>query len=165
LRLKNLKENECFKQCDYINILKEKKLQLIKKNTGAKDDLSFRSGSLLNKNSNKFNKQCYKNLERTMSTNINETDLPLAMKFRNFKSKMPKVTIGPSAIHRNGLFALQSFQPGEIVIEYVGELITNKIADFRETEYNFKGFGDCYMFRLDKYQIVKILFYFIFILD
>ena len=41
------------------------------------------------------------------------------------------------------------------MIEYVGELITNKIADFREKEYNLKGFGDCYMFRLDHNQIVK----------
>ncbi len=154
MRFKNTNENECFKQCDFINIHKEKKMQLLKKNMGGKDELNFRTGT--DKQSNKFNKQCYKNLERTMSTNINETDLPLAMKFRNFKSKMPKVTIGPSAIHRNGLFALQSFQPGQIVIEYVGELITNKIADFRETEYNFKGFGDCYMFRLDKNQIVKL---------
>lgn len=91
-----------------------------------------------------------------MSTNIMDTDLPLAMKFRNYKALKTKVTIGPSTIHRNGLFALQGFQPGEIVIEYVGELITNKIADYREMEYNFKGFGDCYMFRLDKNQIVNI---------
>jgi hypothetical protein len=48
----------------------------------------------------------YKNLERTMSTNIMETDLPLAMKFRNYKALKNQVTIGPSAIHRNGLFAM-----------------------------------------------------------
>lgn len=47
-----------------------------------------------------------------------------------------------------------SFSAGEIVIEYVGELITNKIADYREKEYNQRGFGDCYMFRLDQDYIV-----------
>ena len=26
-------------------------------------------------------------------------------------------------------------------------MITNKIADYREIEYNERGFGDCYMFR------------------
>jgi histone-lysine N-methyltransferase SETD1 len=51
-----------------------------------------------------------------------------------------------------------SFQAGEIVIEYVGELISNKIADYREKEYNLKGFGDCFMFRLDHNQIVIKLF-------
>jgi hypothetical protein len=56
----------------------------------------------------KLNKQqSYKNLERTMSTNIMENDLPLTMKFRNFKALKPKITIGPSTIHRNGLFAVE----------------------------------------------------------
>jgi histone-lysine N-methyltransferase SETD1 len=54
------------------------------------------------------------------------------------------------------LLFIFSYSAGEIVIEYVGELITNKIADFREKEYNFRGFGDCYMFRLDQNLIVFI---------
>jgi uncharacterized protein (DUF1786 family) len=54
---------------------------------------------------NKVSKQSYKSLERTMNTNIMDTDLPLAMKFRNYKALKSKVTIGPSGIHRNGLFA------------------------------------------------------------
>ncbi len=59
------------------------------------------------KKGNKVNKQTYKNLNRTMSTNIMEMDLPLAMKFRNYKALRPRVTIGPSTIHRNGLFATE----------------------------------------------------------
>lgn len=46
--------------------------------------------------------------------------------------------------------------PGDIVIEYVGEMISNKVADYREKEYNLKGFGDCYMFRIDAVSIVSI---------
>lgn len=48
-----------------------------------------------------------------------------------------------------------SFTKGDIVIEYVGEVISNKVADFREKEYNTRGFGDCYMFRADLDNIVK----------
>jgi len=44
--------------------------------------------------------------------------------------------------------------PGEIVIEYVGEKIRNKVADRREEMYEQKGIGDCYMFRLDKEYII-----------
>ena len=44
--------------------------------------------------------------------------------------------------------------PGDIVIEYVGELINNTIADFREIEYDLRGFGDCYLFRVDSSTIV-----------
>ena len=54
---------------------------------------------------NKSNKQTYKNLERTMNTNIMDMDLPLAMKYRNYKALNKKVTVGPSLIHRNGLMA------------------------------------------------------------
>lgn len=150
IKQKNINENECFRQIDFINNHRE--LKLAKRSTVYEfEDFPFRAPDRRN---SKFNKQSYKNLQRTMSTNIMDTDLPLAMKFRNYKALKTKVTIGPSTIHRNGLFALQGFQPGEIVIEYVGELITNKIADYREMEYNFKGFGDCYMFRLDKDNIV-----------
>jgi hypothetical protein len=56
------------------------------------------------------------------------------------------VEVGPSKIHRNGLFTLEeyfiniiyikySLMPGDIVIEYVGEKIRNKVADKREEIY------------------------------
>ncbi len=52
------------------------------------------------------NKDCnYRN--KTMSTNIMEGDIPIAMKFRNYINGKKKVTIGPSGIHRNGLFATE----------------------------------------------------------
>jgi len=38
-------------------------------------------------------------------------------------------------------------------------MITNKIADFREKEYNYKGFGDCYMFRVDSNNIVHYIIF------
>lgn len=49
-----------------------------------------------------------------------------------------------------------SFKAGEIVIEYVGEVISNRMADFREKEYNLRGYEDCYFFRLDSTKIVFI---------
>ena len=79
----------------------------------------------------------------------------IAQKYKTYTNQPSlKVCIGPSIIHRNGLFALDNIKPGEIVIEYVGELITNKIADYREIEYNERGFGDCYMFRFDADNII-----------
>ena len=44
--------------------------------------------------------------------------------------------------------------PGDIVIEYVGEKIRNKVADKREIVYEQNGVGDCYLFRLDKEYII-----------
>ena len=43
---------------------------------------------------------------------------------------------------------------GEIVTEYVGEIISNRVADHREKLYNLRGYGDIYMFRLDDSEIV-----------
>ena len=52
-----------------------------------------------------------------------------------------------------------SFVGGEIVTEYVGELIRNEVADMRERQYEKKGYGDCYMFRIDSNLIVDATMY------
>lgn len=54
---------------------------------------------------------------------------------------------------------MNSFFLGEIVVEYIGELIRNKVSDKREKIYEAKGFGDCYMFRIDKDLIVDATMY------
>jgi len=36
-----------------------------------------------------------------------EIDLPIAMKYRNYREQPKKVDVGPSKIHRNGLFVLE----------------------------------------------------------
>ena len=90
----------------------------------------------------------------TNQINNNNNEMPLSMSYRLHKKHIPKVCIGPSRIHRNGLFASDNIKQGEIVIEYVGEIISNSIADYREKEYNERGFGDCYMFRVDSDKII-----------
>jgi hypothetical protein len=103
--LKNKSSTECFKFIDYIDSHQQMKSS---RRTAAESILEERDSPSKGgeKKNIKLNKQSYKSLERTMSTNIMDTDLPLAMKFRNFKALKPKVTIGPSGIHRNGLFAV-----------------------------------------------------------
>lgn len=43
--------------------------------------------------------------------------------------------------------------PGEMVIEYAGELIRATLTDKREKHYESKGIG-CYMFRIDDNFVV-----------
>ena len=111
----------------------QKKKSSNKKYNNKKSELNLETNDFLEANDGQEISQKYK-------TYINQPNL--------------KVCIGPSMIHRNGLFAIDNIKPGEIVIEYVGELITNKIADYREIEYNERGFGDCYMFRFDADNII-----------
>mmetsp|Transcript_30218 Transcript_30218/g.29516 ORF Transcript_30218/g.29516 Transcript_30218/m.29516 type:complete len:215 (+) Transcript_30218:1663-2307(+) len=88
-----------------------------------------------------------------------QVDLPIAMKYRMSKTQPKVVEVGPSKIHRNGLFTLEDLNPGDIVIEYVGEKIRNKVADKRELIYELQGIGDCYLFRLDKEVIIDATFF------
>ena len=80
------------------------------------------------------------------------------MKYRLSKTQPKRVEVGPSKIHRNGLFPLEDLGAGDIVIEYVGERIRNKVADKRELVYELKGIGDCYLFRVDREYIIDATF-------
>lgn len=53
--------------------------------------------------------------------------------------------VGHSAIHQWGLFARAPFEVGDMVIEYLGEVIRPAIADLREVQYEKEGIGSCYM--------------------
>lgn len=56
----------------------------------------------------------------------------MAMQYREAMAKPRKVEVGPSKIHRIGLFACEDLKQNDIVIEYVGEIISNEVADVRE---------------------------------
>lgn len=102
----------------------------------------------------------------TKSTHFEDTevvhkkdDLTLASEYRKYK-KTPNrdehVEVLRSGIHGLGLFTNVEFLPGNLVVEYIGEMVRNKVADRREKEYEAKGIGNgsCYMFRLDEDYIV-----------
>lgn len=67
-----------------------------------------------------------------------------------------RLSIKKSSIHGFGLFAKEFIRAGEPIIEYVGELIRNSVADKRETLYKSDGNrdGSCYMFRLDESSVI-----------
>jgi SET domain-containing protein len=56
------------------------------------------------------------------------------------------------------LFAGKNFQKDEFVIEYIGEIIREPIGDLREKKYKEEGFGDCFMFRIDREMIIDATF-------
>ncbi|XP_054717366.1 uncharacterized protein LOC129226762 [Uloborus diversus] len=81
-------------------------------------------------------------------------DLPIAMRFKNLKS-LARETVGVyrSSIHGRGLFCKRNIDPGELVIEYAGEVVRSVLTDKRERIYQSKGIG-CYMFRIDDDEVV-----------
>ena len=65
-----------------------------------------------------------------------------------------KLTFCKSRIHDWGLFALEPIGPDEMVIEYVGEVVRQTIADHREKLYERVGIGSSYLFRVDTDTII-----------
>jgi len=59
-----------------------------------------------------------------------------------------------SHIHGWGLFTKIDIFKNSMIIEYMGEVVNQAIADRREAEYELSGTGSCYMFRIDKHRIV-----------
>ena len=55
-----------------------------------------------------------------------------------------------SPIHDWGLYAMERIVRGEMVIEYVGEVIRAQVADKREATYERQGIGSSYLFRIDE---------------
>ena len=65
-----------------------------------------------------------------------------------------RLEVRKSHIHNWGLFTRTGFRKDEMMIEYIGEKIRQAVADRREHRYEAEGVGSCYMFRLDKDEIV-----------
>lgn len=143
----NIKLFSCFKHFNYIE--NHQQMKQGKKHLN-ENELNL---SPIDNDLNEKKKKKDKQIEKLIGNAANQ-EVPIAIKYLNYKKQGIKVTIGPSAIHRNGLFAIGDFLIGDIVIEYVGEIITNTIADYREKEYDLRGFGDCYMFRIDAVSII-----------
>lgn len=59
-----------------------------------------------------------------------------------------------SHIHGWGLFTKIDILKNDPIVEYMGEVIRQPIADKREKQYEISGEGSCYMFRLDRTRIV-----------
>lgn len=75
-------------------------------------------------------------------TITDQKNLPISMRYRRYRENPKRVLVGPSKIHCQGLFALEHFSQGDIVIEYVGEIIDNQEADRRERYYEKSGMSD-----------------------
>ncbi|ORZ33134.1 hypothetical protein BCR44DRAFT_1379832, partial [Catenaria anguillulae PL171] len=61
------------------------------------------------------------------------SSVPLPIQYQRLKeSERTNVLVRPSKIQGVGLFAARAFNANEMVIEYVGEVIGQKVADMRE---------------------------------
>ena len=78
----------------------------------------------------------------------------LSMKFNQLQTRKKHLRFARSPIHDWGLYAMERISRGEMVIEYVGEVIRAQVADKREKAYERQGIGSSYLFRIDEDLVV-----------
>ena len=78
----------------------------------------------------------------------------LSIKFNQLQTRKKHLRFARSPIHDWGLYAMERISRGEMVIEYVGEVIRAQVADKREKAYERQGIGSSYLFRIDEDLVV-----------
>lgn len=89
------------------------------------------------------------NMQKQMLSS--ETDI---LKFNQLKKRKKPVKFARSAIHNWGLYAMEPIAANEMIIEYVGEVVRQKVAELREKKYLRSGIGSSYLFRIDEQTVI-----------
>jgi len=121
----------------------------------AKAQAAAKQSSIANSRSNRANNRRLVNdinlQKQGVSTSGTETD---AFRFNQLKKRKKPVRFDRSAIHGWGLYSEENIQAGDLIIEYVGEKIRQKVADMREIRYTKQGIGSSYLFRMAEDEII-----------
>lgn len=92
--------------------------------------------------------------KRTGSASHGSNNADLSIKFNQLQTRKKHLRFARSPIHDWGLYAMEKISRGEMVIEYVGEVVRAAVADKREKAYERQGIGSSYLFRIDDDLVV-----------
>lgn len=76
------------------------------------------------------------------------------LKFNQLKGRKKQLRFSKSPIHDWGLYAEEHIEANDLVIEYVGELVSQQVAEERKKQYERCGIGSSYLFRIDDDTVV-----------
>ncbi|KAI9056360.1 hypothetical protein FKP32DRAFT_1615880 [Trametes sanguinea] len=93
-------------------------------------------------------------VQRAMALSKGEAAAPDSVKYNQLQTRKKHLRFARSPIHDWGLYAMEKISRGEMVIEYVGEVIRAQVADKREKAYERQGIGSSYLFRIDEDLVV-----------
>ncbi|KAK0549841.1 histone methyltransferase set1 [Tilletia horrida] len=91
------------------------------------------------------------NIELHKKESASDTDI---LKFNQLSARKKHLKFAKSPIHDWGLYAMEQIPAGDMVIEYVGEVIRQQVADEREKRYERQGQFSTYLFRVDDELVV-----------
>jgi hypothetical protein len=90
-------------------------------------------------------------IEQHKKETATDTDI---LKFNQLRSRKKQLKFSKSPIHDWGLYAVELIPAGDMVIEYVGEIVRQQVADQREKMYERQGNFSTYLFRVDDDVVV-----------
>lgn len=103
------------------------------------------------KSSGRVNRANQRKLASLFSAGDVSSDLA---KYNQLKARKKQLKFAKSTIHNWGLFAMESIAADEMIIEYVGQMVRQAVADEREKRYEAAGIGSSYLFRVDHDYII-----------
>lgn len=74
--------------------------------------------------------------------------------FNQLRKRKKRLRFSRSAIHGWGVFTEEKISAKDMIVEYVGEIISKAVSDKREQKYLESGIGSCYMFKLDDEYVI-----------
>uniref|UniRef100_V5ETX1 Histone-lysine N-methyltransferase, H3 lysine-4 specific n=1 Tax=Kalmanozyma brasiliensis (strain GHG001) TaxID=1365824 RepID=V5ETX1_KALBG len=90
-------------------------------------------------------------IEQHKRETATDTDI---FKFNQLRTRKKQLKFAKSPIHDWGLYAMEFIPAGDMVIEYVGEMVRQQVADEREKRYERQGNFSTYLFRVDDDLVV-----------
>ncbi|KAK3819775.1 MAG: hypothetical protein J3Q66DRAFT_162350 [Benniella sp.] len=113
-----------------------KAIYLPHRNTAQVNTASARISSRMNRVNNR----------RMLVSMATDSDI---LKLNQLKMRKKQLRFAKSPIHDWSLFAMKKVDANDMVIEYIGEMIRQKVADHREKRYERMSIGSSYLFRVD----------------
>lgn len=90
-------------------------------------------------------------IEQHKKDTASDTDI---LKFNQLRTRKKQLKFAKSPIHDWGLYAMEYIPANDMVIEYVGEVVRQQVADHREKVYEKQGNFSTYLFRVDDDLVV-----------
>lgn len=110
-----------------------------------------------NKVSSRANRSNARSLAHGLTGGATDSEI---LKFNQLRTRKKELRFAKSSIHSWGLYSCQVIPKGEMVIEYVGEVVRQQVADRREKAYEKQGIGSSYLFKIDDDNMWVIIFIF-----
>jgi [histone H3]-lysine4 N-trimethyltransferase SETD1 len=122
------------------------------------DEKTHKAVAALNSN---VTSRSYRAESRRLNNEIQQTlsliqleNADVAIRFNQLKKRKKLVRFDRSSIHGWGLYTQENIVANDMIIEYVGEKVRQRVADVREWMYDKQGVGSSYLFRIDDDMVI-----------